>query len=92
MPISRDEFEAGSLDLTVPIRQIFDANANFAFSAEEIAERLFEIVGRRSTEAEVAVLLDGLHAAGVLESNDLGGTRWYITIVNEERPTAPTET
>ena len=78
MPISRGEFEAGRLNLAVPILQILEGNVDFAFTAREIANRLADIVERNATEAEVARELDELEQAGTVETQELGGQRWYI--------------
>ena len=80
MPISREEFEASKLDLAIPIRQILQANPDFAFSAEEVVERLTEVVGRNATGAEVAQKLGQLEANGDIDVADLGVRRWYIIV------------
>jgi len=49
-----------------------------AFSAEEVAERLQDLVGRGATVAEVGRQLEVLREAGAVESKDLGDRRWYI--------------
>ncbi len=84
MPISREEFEAGKLDLTVPIRQLLEANPEFAFSAEEIVVRLSEIADRNATVLEVAQQLDDLVQGGVVDSKELGGQMRYIIILTDE--------
>ena len=91
MPISREEFESGQLDLTVPIKRALEANPDFAFSAQEIQERLADIVERNATEAEVAQQLNNLVEEGVVEVKALGGRRWYIIITGREAPDSPME-
>ena len=78
MPISREEFESGRLDLTVPIRQFLEVNPELAFSAEDVVDRLAEIVGRNATESEIIRQLDTLVRVGKVLAKDFGSRRWYI--------------
>lgn len=82
MPISRQEYDDGRLDLGVPVLQYLDARNNEAFAADEILYALLEIYERRVTPAEVVVTLQDLLAAGLIESKVVGGERVY-TIVME---------
>ena len=77
MPISKGEFDAGRLDLTVPIVQILGANPEFAYTAQEIADRLHRNVERRATAGEVAAYLDHLVRTGMVQISEVGPQRWY---------------
>ncbi len=77
MPISRQEFDDGRLDLSVPILQYLGARSEEAFTADEILFAIFEIYERRVTPAEVVVTLEDLVARGMLESKRLFGMTLY---------------
>jgi hypothetical protein len=77
VPISRQEFDDGRLDLSVPILQYLGARSDEAFTADEILYALLEIYERRATPAEVVVSLDDQVAKGVLESKQMIGMTLY---------------
>ena len=77
MPISKGEFEASRLDLTVPILQILEANPESAYTAQEIADRLFRNFERRATAGEIAQHLSHLVRGGTVRIEEVGGQRWY---------------
>ena len=80
MPISRQEFEEGRFDLSVPILQYMNVRSEEAFTSEEILEALFEIYGRRVTPAEVVIVLEDLVADGLVEMKQLAGMMLYAVI------------
>ena len=78
MPISRQEFDEGRLDLSVPILQFLGLRNGEAFTADEILDELLNYYGRRVTETEVVVVLEDLVKADKLESKQFAGAEWYI--------------
>ena len=80
MPISRQEYDDGRLDLGVPIVQYMSARSEEAFTADEVLYALLEIYERRATPAEVVVSLEDLIAIGVLESKQRAGMVLYVIV------------
>lgn len=78
MPISRQEFDDGRLDLSVPILQFLSLRNGEAFTADEVLDELLNYYGRRVTETEVVVVLEDLVKADKLESKQIAGAEWYI--------------
>lgn len=82
MPISRQEFDDGRLDLSVPILQFLSLRNGEAFTADEVLDELLNYYGRRHgrrvTETEVVVVLEDLVKADKLESKQFAGAVWYI--------------
>lgn len=78
MPISREEFDAGHLDVGVPILQFLGLRSGEAFTADEVLDELTGYYGRRVTQAEVVVVLDDLVRDDRLESKQFAGVVWYI--------------
>ena len=74
MPISRQEFDEGRLDLSVPIFQFLSLRNGEAFTADE----LINYYGRRVTQTEVVVALDDFVKSDRLESKQFAGAEWYI--------------
>jgi len=60
MPISRQEFDDGRLDLSVPILQFLSLRNGEAFTADQVLDELLNYYGRRVTETEVVVVLEDL--------------------------------
>ena len=79
MPISRQEFDEGSLRLSIPIIQYLRVRSEEAFTSDEILEALLDVYERRATPAEVVLTLDDLVASGSLESRKIDGV-WMYTI------------
>ena len=78
MPISRQEFDEGRLDLSVPILQFLSLRNGEAFTADEVLDELLNYYGRRVTQTEVVVALEDLVKADRLESKQFAGAIWYI--------------
>ena len=78
MPISRQEFDEGRLDLSVPILQFLSLRNGEAFTADEVLDELLNYYGRRVTETEVVVALEDLVKTDNLESKQFAGAVWYI--------------
>ena len=78
MPISRQEFDEGRLDLRVPILQFLSLRSGEAFTADEIFDELMNYYGRRVTQTEVVVALGDLVNSDQLESKQFAGSEWYI--------------
>ena len=77
MPISRREFDEGRFDLTVPILEYLNVRRDDAFAAEEILTQLTGIFDRQATITEVNQALDGMVQRGMVESREIGMSRWY---------------
>ena len=76
LPISREEFDAGRFDLTVPILDFLSLRREDAFTADETLEQMI-FVGRAATLAEVVHALNHLSELGLVESKEFSGSRWY---------------
>ena len=76
LPISREEFNAGRFDLTVPILDFLSLRREDAFTAEEVLEQML-VFGRAATFAEVVHTLNQLLDHELVESKEFSGSRWY---------------
>lgn len=85
MPISREEFEQGSIDLSLPVAQILRSRPDLAFTAEELQAMLTETVARIATLEEVELALHSLISQSLVEVKELEGRRWYTLIEQGER-------
>ena len=77
MPISREEFDEGHIDLAVPIIDLLAGRPAEAFTANEVVTNLTAIFDRRATLGEVAAALEFLVNQGRLERKEIAGSRWY---------------
>lgn len=80
MPISRQEFDAGRYDLSVPITDYLLVRREDAFRADEILEAMIQF-GRAVTLAEVVQALESLVDRGEVQSKEIAGSRWYTISV-----------
>ena len=48
MPLSREEFQLGRIDLAIPVRQILESRPDLSFNAAEIREMLAQTLARVS--------------------------------------------
>ena len=85
MPLSREEFEAGLIDLTIPIRQVLESRPYLSFSSEEIRELLLQSQSRNATYEQVVLALEQLVSEGRAIARVIEGSKWY-TIVESETP------
>lgn len=76
LPISREEFNAGRFDLTVPILDFLLVRREDAFTAEEVLEQIL-VFGRAATLAEVVHALNQLLDQELVESEEFSGSHWY---------------
>ena len=77
MPISRQEFDDGRLDLGIPVVQYLSIRTEEAFTADEVLYALLEIYERRATIGEVVITLEDLVAAEVMEAKVIAGMSLY---------------
>jgi hypothetical protein len=80
VPISREEFEEGRIDFTVPIAHLLAEYPNMAFSLNEIHQMLTEIESRNATLEEVEQALEALVSRERVQSKDIAGQRWYAMV------------
>ena len=85
MPISREEFQLGSVDLSLPIAHILRTRPDLAFTIQELLVLLGETVARITGLEEVEQALDSLVSQGIVEVKELEGQRWYTVIGQGER-------
>ena len=85
MPLSREEFEAGLIDLTIPIRQVLESRPDLSFSSEEIRKLLLQSQSRNATYEQVVLALEQLVSEGRAIARVIEGSKWY-TIVESETP------
>ena len=79
MPTSRQEFDEGRLDLSVPILEFLSLRNGEAFTADEVLDELINYYGPRVTQTEVVVALDDLVKSDRLESKEFAGAEWFIS-------------
>lgn len=60
MPISREEFARGRIDLMVPIAHLLEDYPDLAFTADEVQQMLIETRARNPSLEEVEQGLDAL--------------------------------
>ena len=77
MPISREEFQAGRIDLTLPIRQILESSADLSFNAEEVRVLLSQELARDASIEDVGIALERLVTDGHVEAKEIEDDRWY---------------
>ena len=85
MPISREEFELGSVDLSLPVAHILRTRPDLAFTVEELRVILSESVARIAGDDEIVRALDSLILQDIVEAKELEGQRWYTAIGQGER-------
>ena len=85
MPISRDEFEQGRIDLALPIADLLSRRPDLAFTAEEVQQMLRETSARVATLKEVTEALESLVSQRQLEGKEIEGRQWYTYPVVERR-------
>lgn len=81
MPISREEFVTGRVDLSYPIMELFSQTPSSAYTATEIKERLEHNIRRIATVIETTHVLDSLVTQRVLTVKVVAGHRYYIMIL-----------
>lgn len=85
MPISREEFERGAIDLSLPIAQILSSRPDLAFSIEELQTLLNESSARDASLDEIGLALDSLITQNIVEAKELEGQQWYTLREQEGR-------
>ena len=83
MPISREEFTRGRIDLMVPIAHLLEDYPDLAFTADEVLQMLIETTARNPSLEEVEQELDALASQQRVQVAELEGTRWYIINIVE---------
>ena len=84
MPISREEFEDGRVNLNVPILQYLSARREEAFTADEVLYALITVYERRATITEVSGILRTLVNSGNIETKEVSGSRMYTIIIDRQ--------
>ncbi len=77
MPVSREEYDRGRIDLTVPLADYLSLRRDDAFTAAELLEQLIQY-GRAATITEVVQALGVLVAQGRVDTKELAGIPRYI--------------
>ena len=88
MPISREEFDQGRIDLAVPIMDLMAGRPAEAFTAPEVLDFLRDVAGRRATLGEIAFALEFLVTRRWALGKVVGGDRRY-TIGEEGQFSSP---
>ncbi len=82
MPISREEYEEGRTDISIPILQYLNVRRDEAFTVDEIQSALTNVYERRTTIAEVVGILRTLVRAGRVETKEVSGAQMYTIMVD----------
>ena len=85
MPISREEFEPGRIDLTLPILRLLTKLPNLAFTADDVHQMLNDSEARGVTLEEVDEALKSLVAQEQIQEREIQGYRWYTVVEKIER-------
>ena len=85
MPISREESQLGSVDLSLPIAHILRTRPDLAFTIQELLVLLGETGARIATEDEIGRALNLLISQDIVEVKELEGQRWYTAMEQGER-------
>ena len=85
MPLSREEFDAGRIDLTIPVRQVLETRPDLSFNSEEVRELLLQSQSRQATYEQVVLALEQLVSEGRAIARAIEGGRWYTIAQNETR-------
>ncbi len=85
MPLSREEFQAGHIDLAIPVRQVLESRPELSFNVEEVRELLAQTQARIASVEDVVMALERLVADGRAEIKELGGDRWYTIAMDTRR-------
>ena len=80
MPISREEFDAGHLDLSLPIRRLLQGSSETAFTLEEVQELFERATGRTVSLDQETQALDRLVAQEQMERTEIDGEPYYVII------------
>ena len=80
MPISREEFDRGVIDLVFPVVRLLQSRPGDAFTPEEVRQMLLEREDRSSPLDEVERSLDILASQGRVVRKEIGGQRWYTVV------------
>ena len=85
MTISREEFQAGRIDLAFPVRRVLEDNPWTAYTAELVRELLAQILARNASIEDVVTALEKLVTEGHVEAKEIEGDRWYTTTETRRR-------
>ncbi len=85
MPISRDEFDQGRIDLALPITHLLATSPHLAFTVEEVRLLLLDTVAREVAPDEVQEVLESLASGGQVQAKEIEGRWWYTYYKFEER-------
>ncbi len=77
MPISREEFQDGKIDLSIPILTVLESGKFEAWNAEELYEQLQSRMRNNIGLIEVIGVLGKLVVDGKLEPKEISGKTYY---------------
>lgn len=80
MPITREEFEHGRIDLALPVARLLDAQPTLAFTAQEVLGLLVEALARNAKLEEVEQAPESLVSTGRIQKKEIAGTAWYTAV------------
>ena len=85
MPISREEYRRGRIDLSIPVLDLLASRPNLAFTPEDVRQSLSQTALRDASLDDVDLALEALLVQGVIEMKEIQGSRWYTVVELEER-------
>lgn len=85
MTISREEFEAGYIDIALPILEILESRPDLAFSSEFVRQLLAQMHMRIAPYEEVFMALERLVEEGQVQAREINDSRWYTIPAQEPR-------
>jgi hypothetical protein len=77
MPITRQEFDEGRIDLAVPIVDILEGRPFQAFTAQELLDTLIKDEGQRATILETIGALESLVRRQIVVKKEISGYPMY---------------
>ena len=85
MPISREEYRRGRIDLAIPVLDLIASRPDLAFTPEDVTQLLFQTALRDASPGDVGLALETLLTQGQIEMREIQGSRWYTVVEREDR-------
>ena len=85
MPISREEYRLGRIDLSIPVLDLLSSRPDLAFTSEDVRQLLFQTAFWDASPGDVGVALETLRVRGEVEVSEIQGSRWYTVVEREQR-------
>ena len=85
MPISREEYRRGRIDLSIPVLDLIASRPDLAFTTEDVRQLLYQTAMRDASLGDVGLALETLVVRGEIELREIRGSQWYTIVEREGR-------